>query len=351
MCILRIVLVAALSTLPALPMFAQTPAAGSKQLAVVSGQVVTEQDVQKVAAPALEAAEKKRMVAEAAYARDNHEALERALDRIVEQKLIALETAKRGVTETELFQAEIEEKVEPVKDEEVASFYEGNKARIPATLEQAREQIRLFLMNQRKSETYNALIAKLKKDHGFQSFLEPLRINVSTEGHPSRGPATAPVTLVEFSDFECPFCGTLFPTLLRIERSYGDKVRIVFRQFPIAEIHPNAPKAAEASLCANDQQRFWELHDVMFSDQKRLTLPDLKAKAAEVKLDMPRFNSCLDSGKYADAVKKDLADGSRAGVSGTPGMFINGRFLSGARPYEEIQQIIDDELLRAQAGK
>jgi len=291
------------------------------------------------------------MVAEATYARDNHAARERALERIVEEKLIALETAKRGVTQTQLFKAEVEDKAEPVKDEEVASFYEGNKARIPATLEQAREQIRLYLMNQRKAEIYNGLIARLKKDHGFQSYLDPLRIDVATEGHPSRGPAAAPVTLVEFSDFECPFCGTLFPTLLRIERSYGDKVRIVFRQFPIAELHPNAPKAAEASLCANEQQRFWELHDAMFSDQQKLTLPDLKAKAAEIKLDMARFNSCLDSGKFADAVKKDLVEGSRAGVSGTPGMFINGRHLSGARPYEEIQQIIDDELQRTQAGK
>jgi predicted DsbA family dithiol-disulfide isomerase len=321
------------------------------QLAVVNGQPVTEQDVRAAAAAELEAAERKRLVAEATFARENHSALERALDRIVQERVIALETAKRGVTETQLFQVEIEDKVQQVTDPEIAAFYESNRARIPATLEQAGEQIRLFLMNQRKGALYDGLIARLKKDYGYESRLQPFRSDIATEGHPARGPANAPVTLVEFSDFECPFCGSLFPTLLRLERNYGDKIRIVFRQFPIAELHPNAPKAAEASLCANEQQRFWDLHDAMFSDQQKLSVPDLKARASELKFDVNRFNTCLDSGKYADAVKKDISEGSKAGVSGTPGIFINGRFLSGARPYEELQQIIDEELQLSQAAR
>lgn len=346
--ILIIVLVLAVSALPAC---AQTTAVSSRQLATINGQPVLEADVQKAAAADIEAAEKKRMVAEATFVRDSQAALERALERIAEEKLVALETAKRGVSETQFFQAEIEDKVEPVKDEEIASFYETNKARIPATLDQAREQIRLFVMNQKKAAMYAALVERLKKDYKYESKLEPLRNNVATEGFPTRGPATAPVTLVEFSDFECPFCGTLFPTLLRIERTYGDKIRIVFRQFPIAELHPNAPKAAEASLCANEQQKFWELHDAMFSDQQNLSVASLKTKAADLKLDMTRFNSCLDTGKFVDAVKKDLLDGSKAGVSGTPGIFLNGRYLSGARPYEELQQIIDEELARVPAAR
>ncbi len=345
---LIIVLVLAVSVFPAC---AQSPASGSRQVATINGQPVMEADVQKAAIADIEAAEKKRLTAEATFTRDSHAALERALERIVEEKLVALETARRGVTDTQLFQAEVEEKAEPVKDEEVASFYETNKARIPATLDQAREQIRLFVMNQKKAALYAALIERLKKDYKYESKLEPLRTNVATEGFPARGPANAPVTLVEFSDFECPFCGTLFPTLLRIERAYGDKVRIVFRQFPIAELHPNAPKAAEASLCANEQQKFWELHDAMFSDQQNLGIASLKTKAADLKLDMARFNSCLDTGKYADAVKNDLLEGSKAGVSGTPGIFLNGRYLSGARPYEEFQQMIDEELARAPTAR
>jgi protein-disulfide isomerase len=157
------------------------------------------------------------------------------------------------------------------------------------------------------------------------------------------------VTIVEFSDFECPYCGGLFPTLKQVEKNYPQQVRIVYRQFPLNNLHPHAQKAAEASLCANDQQKFWEFHDSMFSNQRELSVPDLKQRAADLKLDTAMFNQCLDSGRHAAAIQLDIDEGARNGVSGTPALFINGRLLSGNQPYGEIKEVIDDELQRKDA--
>jgi protein-disulfide isomerase len=174
----------------------------------------------------------------------------------------------------------------------------------------------------------------------------PPRTEIATAGFPARGPATAPVTIVEFSDFECPFCGRLFPTLKAVENIYVDRIRIVYRQFPLRRIHPLAEKAAEASLCANEQGRFWEMHDSLFGDQEHLTVDALKARAVSLKLDTAAFNACLDSGREAAAIDKDIAEGTKAGVTGTPAMFINGRMLVGAQPFAAIQAIIEEELQR-----
>jgi protein-disulfide isomerase len=167
---------------------------------------------------------------------------------------------------------------------------------------------------------------------------------MDAEGFPAKGPAEAAVTIVEFSDFQCPYCSRVLPTLDRIQQSYGDKVRLVFRQFPLRSIHPQAQKAAEASLCAHDQQKFWEMHDAMFGDAKQLGIDQLKAKAASLGLDTEAFNECLDSSRHAEQVQGDVVAGSQAGVTGTPAMFVNGRFLSGAQPYEAIAKLIDEEL-------
>ena len=175
-------------------------------------------------------------------------------------------------------------------------------------------------------------IAEMKVKYGFESYLEPLRFPVEVAGFPARGPEDAPVVIVAFSDFECPYCSRVIPTLEHVVETYGDQVRLVFRQFPLNNIHPNAQKAAEASLCANDQGKFWEMHDLMFKEQKSL------------ELDVEAFNECIDSSKYAETVMSDLKAGGQVGVTGTPALFINGRFLSGAQPFEQLAAVIDAEL-------
>jgi len=319
----------------------------SKPVAVINGETITEEQLQKAAAAALEKLEQKRQQFLVTLERDKKSAVTDALDEMINDKVLTAEAKKRNISVNDLIQQEVDNKVTVPPEEAIRKFYDDNKSVINGSFVETALQIRNYLMQQNRDRTFDALVAKLRKDYGFKSMIEPDRTQVATQGHPSKGPAGAPVTIVEFSDFECPYCGGLFPTLQKIEENYKDKIRIVYRQFPLSNLHPHAQKAAEASLCANDQNKFWQLHDAMFSDQKNLTVDDLKAKATALSLNAQTFSSCLDSGKYAGAIRDSIAEGSKVGVDGTPAMFINGRFLGGNQPYDEIAKIIDDELVRS----
>jgi protein-disulfide isomerase len=332
-----LVLAAALGVLPAC---AQQKAAaagsGSNQvLAVVNGTPVTEADVREANADQFKALDHE-------YQQNLHQLLENSLEQAVQNRLLEAEAASRKVTKDQLL-AEI--KPAPVTDAEVDAFYEQNKAQIPRPKDQVAGQIKTYLEQQgqqkARSEYFKTLEAKYKVDYK----LEPVRVEVAATG-PAKGPANAPVTIVEFSDFQCPFCSRLTPTLKQVEEKYGNKVRVVFRQFPLP-MHQNAQKAAEASLCALDQGKFWELHDAMFGNQAELGVDQLKAKAASLGLNADKFNKCLDSGEKAATIQADVKAGSAAGVNGTPAMFINGRFINGAVPFDQITTVIDDELRRA----
>ncbi len=172
---------------------------------------------------------------------------------------------------------------------------------------------------------------------------EGKRIEVSADDDPSIGSENASVTIVEFSDFQCPFCARAVPTVKQILKEYDGKVKIVYRDFPLG-FHENAQKAAEASECADEQGKFWEYHDLLFENQGNLDAVSLKKYAKDLKLNTSEFDACLDSGKYAAEVQKDASDGQSYGVSGTPAFFINGRLVSGAQPFENFKKIIDEEL-------
>jgi len=326
-------------------------AQGPKRLGAVNGEAITEEQVSKAAAKDLENVELKRLQNEANYRREKQDAMEKALNALMEERVLDAEATKRKISKEVLVQQEVDANIKAPTTEEIEKFYEENKARIPVSREQAMPQIGPYLLDQKRDAAFEALIARLKKDYGVTSYLDPLRTDLATAGFPTLGPASAPVTIVEFSDFECPYCGGLFPTLKEIEKKYGDKIRVVYRQYPLANLHPHAQKAAEASLCADEQKRFWDFHDSLFGNQQDLTLDSLKRRAVDLKLDAPAFNTCLDSGKHADAIRKDIVEGSRAGVSGTPAIFINGRLLSGNQPYASIAQVIEDELQRNTAAK
>jgi protein-disulfide isomerase len=304
-------------------------------LARVNGKDVTEADVKQTAAAQFDQLEKQ-------YEQQKRDLLENALDQAIQERLLEAEAQARGVGKEQLL-ADL--KPAPVTDADVDAFYEQNKAQIqPRTKEQVAPMIKQYLEQQRSSETRQKFFTDLRAKYKVEYLLEPARVEVAATG-PAKGPENAPVTIVEFSDFQCPYCARLIPTLEQVKQQYGDKVRIVFRQFPL-NFHQFAQKAAEASLCANEQGKFWELHDAMFQNQQNLAVEQLKAKAAELGVNAEQFNSCLDNGKYAAQVKSDLDDGTKAGVNGTPAMFINGRFLSGAVPITEVTKIIDDELQR-----
>ncbi len=173
----------------------------------------------------------------------------------------------------------------------------------------------------------------------------PAVVDVSVDDDPARGPDDAAVTIIEFSDFQCPYCGRFFQqTLPQLMAQYGNRVRFVYRDFPLDQIHPNARNAAMAAECADDQGKFWEYHDVLFSNQQALGVPDLKRYAEELGLDAEAFAECLDSQKYNGEVDADLRDGLRAGVTGTPTFFINGKRVVGAQPLQTFQTLIEQAL-------
>jgi len=179
-------------------------------------------------------------------------------------------------------------------------------------------------------------------------------VNVSADDDAVLGDPNAPITIIEFSDFQCPFCRKFYKeTLPQIKKEYilTGKAKFVYRDFPLVQIHPGATAAAEGTECAEEQGKFWEMHDAIFDEQERqgsgtvqFTVDDVKKWAANIGLDTSKFNQCLDSGKYKQEVEKDLADGSAAGVNGTPATFINGRLVSGAQPFAAFKAIIDEEL-------
>jgi protein-disulfide isomerase len=172
-------------------------------------------------------------------------------------------------------------------------------------------------------------------------------VKVELGDAPVKGAANAPITILEFSDFQCPFCSRVLPTLKQVEEKYGSQIKVAFRNLPLVQIHPDASRAAEAGACAADQGKFWEMHDKMFSNQQGLSVDGLKKMATEAGLDAEKFASCLGSGDKAARWHADTADAERYGVSSTPAFFINGRLVSGARPFEDFARIIEDELARA----
>ncbi len=174
---------------------------------------------------------------------------------------------------------------------------------------------------------------------------EPVRVSVDDD--PVLGDKNAPVIILEFSDFQCPYCGRFESQAFdQIKKDYIDtgKVKFVYRDFPLNSIHPYAQKAAEASECADEQGKYWEYHDKLFENQQALTVEDLKEYAKELKLSIDKFNDCLDSDAMVEEVQKDLSEGESYGVTGTPAFFINGLLLEGAQPFENFKKIIDEEL-------
>jgi protein-disulfide isomerase len=247
-------------------------------------------------------------------------------------------------------ESEISKRVKPVTDAEVVTFYQSNVGQMQGrSLEQMTPAINRYLADQQRDTARQALIAELKKaGPAIRVSLDAPRMAVTLAAtDPALGPASAPVTLVEFSDFQCPFCQRVEPTLKRLRETYGDKLRIVWKDFPLTQIHPQAFKAGEAGHCAADQGKFWEYHDRLFANQQALQPADLKKHAADLGLDAAAFGTCLDSSKHGERVRDGVSQGTALGVNSTPTTFINGRRLSGAQPYEVFVAAIDEELSRA----
>jgi protein-disulfide isomerase len=319
-----------------LPAVAEPPAQ-SEPLAEVDGMVITAEEVEKVAAGPL------RKLEEQVY-----NLKRKTIEELITKKLLAREAAKRAMSVQALFTAEVAAKIVPVTEEEIESFYQANKAQLKGDEATAREEVKVRLQNQKLTEQEQAFVQSLRAQAAVVVHLQPMpvfKVEVPVDGAPFKGPETAPVTIVKFEDFACPFCKRAQPTLTEVLSRYGDKVKLVSRDFPLDRLHPGARKAAEAARCANDQGKFWAYHDTLYA--KAPAKPDqLRGYAEALRLDIPVFEQCLSSGKYQAAVQQDVEEGSRLGVTGTPTFFINGQMLSGAQPVEKFVQMIEDELAR-----
>jgi protein-disulfide isomerase len=325
---------------PATQKPAANPQAKSEAVAEVDGVPITTEQVEKALGMNLS------KLQEQIYSMKRQ-----ALDALVSERLLANEAARRKITVTALLDAEVTSKVGLVTEGEIEKYYEANKPQFKGGLEQSREQIRSGLQNQKIQAQRNTFIQALKSKANVAILLpapEVQRLDVDIAGAPSKGPANAPVTLVEFSDFHCPFCKQIEDnnTLTQLLSKYGEQLKLVWIDYPIDQLHPQARKAHEAARCAGDQGKFWEYHKALYTGSPK-SGDQLKTVAQQVALDMASFDACFSSGKYQAAVQKDVDQGKRLSVTGTPTFFVNGRPLIGAQPLDAFARVIDDEVARA----
>jgi protein-disulfide isomerase len=272
------------------------------------------------------------------------EARRTAAEGLIEDELLAQDAKARKLDQATVIQQEITAKVAEPTDEEAALWFQQNQARLQgASLDQTRGAIKSYLSEQRTLAARQQYLDGLRAKIATRILLDPPRQVIAKADRPSKGPETAPVEMIEFSDFQCPFCESAFPTVNQVLSTYGDRIHFIYRHFPLS-IHPRARPAAEAAQCAAEQGKFWQFHDRLFGDQSRLGDEDFKQDAAQLGLDTSQFNACFDSRKYRAEIDKDILAGTEAGVSGTPAFYINGRMLSGAQPFAQFKRVIDEEL-------
>jgi protein-disulfide isomerase len=276
---------------------------------------------------------------------EEYEIRRQTLDELVAERLLDAQAAKGGMSRDELLRREVDLKTPAETTSAVEALYEQNKARFSGQpKEQALARIREVLGLRAKAERHEAYVQELRAKARVAVRLEAPRTRVDLPADaPSTGPASAAVTIVEFADYQCPFCHRAQAVMDRLLSRYAGKVRLVHLAFPL-EGHPGAFPAAQASRCAGEQGKFWEYHHGLMTAPGLLDDADLKARAAKLGLEAAEFGSCLASGRHDAAIRAAFEQGESLGVSGTPAYFVNGRMLTGARPYEEFAQVIDAEL-------
>lgn len=320
---------------------AQADEAGEEQVAArLDGVDIGYDEALERAGAELDQLEQQRIQCDLQVASERHGLLERTLEGIVRDRLIQASAEGAGLEVADWRSGEMERLEAGVTDEDVDAFFVENEGRIRGGREELEPQVRTYLAQER-------FVDALEDGHEIEYLLEPYRLEVDPAEGPARGAAAAPVTIVEWSDFECPYCKSVLPTLERILEEYPEQVRLVFRHFPLHAIHPNAQAAAEAGVCAQDLGAFWELHDLMFEEQDTLTVDDLKDKAERTGLDAEAFTACLEREGTASRVDADRRAGIEVGVNGTPALFVNGRPLAGAVAYDQLAEVVEDELERA----
>ncbi len=285
---------------------------------------------------------------EAEYLTNRYDTELAALDDKVNTQLLELEAKKQGLADAgALLKKEVEDKAAAPTEAEIKELYDANARKLRGkTMEDVRGDLERAVKQQKQAERFGVYMAELRKAYGLNVQLpypDLPRIDVSVDDDPSVGPADAPVTIIQFAEYQCPYCGRARESLDEVEKNYPGKVRFVFRDFPLG-FHDRAIPAAVAANCAEKQGKYWEVHDALMSNQRALEEADLERVAREAKLDVEKWQACRQDPTMEAEIRKDMEDGQKAGVSGTPAFFINGVFLNGAQPYERFKAVIDREL-------
>ncbi|MFH1177292.1 MAG: thioredoxin domain-containing protein [Acidobacteriota bacterium] len=259
------------------------------------------------------------------------------------------EAASLAISRDELFRKNVTDKAAAPTDAEIQDIFARFRSRLPGDDDQARKEVSERLRERNLQLRAKAWREELLAGARLRILLEPPRTELAIEpDDPTIGSAVAPVTLVEFSDYQCPYCAQAQASLQQLRAAYPDKLRMVFKQLPLP-MHPQARLAAEAVLCATDQGKLAEAREWLFGHRTKLSPEAIKGWAAEAKLDATVFNACLDEHRHAKTVDGDLAYAASIEVNSTPTFFINGRLISGARPFEQLKEIVEQELARSAA--
>jgi protein-disulfide isomerase len=275
----------------------------------------------------------------------------KALKSVIAQRLMEAEAKKKGLSADAYLVESVDKNVPAPGASEIEAYYLAQKDRINQPLDKVRPQIEQALTQAKRQQARQDYLEQLQSRGDVTILLSRPKVDVSPDPLRVKGNPDAPVTIVEFADFQCPYCGTVQPALKSVLEKYQGKVRFGFRDFPLRSIHPQAQMAAEASHCAGEQGKFWEYHDLLYANQSRLDQAGLTDQARTAGLDVERFGSCLTSGKFKAQIDIDLQAGTISGVSGTPAFFINGVLLSGAQPASAFESIIDSGLAETSAKK
>src|SRR6266704_3884400 len=314
---------------------AQTPGQAKQKepLAVVAGQPIYDDDL----LPYVQAQVFQLRVQE-------YEVKSKALENLVNQRLLEAEAKKKGIPTEKVLAQEVDAKVPEPTEAELQALYIVQKEQLRKSFDELKAQLQQLLKRAKLQQARQDYYTGLREQAGVSIFLRKPKVEVSYDPARLRGSPKAPVVIVEFSDFQCPYCQSVAPTLKKLLAKYEGRVSLAYRDLPLRDIHPQAQLAAEASRCALEQGKFWEYHDLLFENPNKLSREGLVEQARRLKLDEKQFDSCLSSGKYKAQIDQDLQLGLRAGLTGTPGFFINGSMLSGNLPQEAFEKTIEAEL-------
>lgn len=291
------------------------------------------------------------MQMEGEYLSGRYDAESNAVDEKVNKAVAELEAKKRGISLDELMKQEIEAKVSANTEPEIQDAYNQLQRKFRGRpLEEVRPDVDRAVTQKKQGERYAVFMADLRKTYGVSitlPFPDMPRIPVSTDDDPSEGAADAKVTIIQFAEFQCPYCGAANETVQKLLKDYDGKVRFVFRDFPLG-FHENAIPAAIAANCANQQspEKYWKFHDTFMANQRALTEADIEKTAQDAGVDTAKWETCRKDPSVEAEIRKDQQDGTAVGVTGTPAFFVNGIFLNGAQPYEKFKLIIDAELAK-----